>query len=133
MKPFGGLWRREPGVYHLRMGGCSGCSEMVDSMLRDGARTARPAECSSPRHADAVIVTGLWTPQLAGPALKVISQAPRPIRLLVVGECALGGGLTAAWTKWDESVLSHLEADLQIAGCPVEPVAVLEGVRRVSG
>lgn len=114
------------------MGGCSGCSEMVDSMLRDGARAARPAECSSPRHAEVVIVTGLWTPQLAGPALRVISQAPRPLRALAVGDCALGGGVAAAWTERAGCVLSHLEADLRIAGCPVEPAAVLEGVRRAS-
>ena len=133
VNPFAFLRRRGPGVFHLRMGGCNGCAEMVDAVLRDAKSTA-PVECSSPRHAEVVVVTGFWAPELALAALRVISQAPSTCRLVVAGDCALGRGFLVERLKLGEVKASlRIEPDLEIAGCPVETGALLEGVRRVAG
>jgi len=123
---------REPAVFHVRMGGCGGCCEVVDSVLRDG-RGARGRECSSPRHAEVVIVSGCWTEDLSDAAARVISQAPVTRKLVVVGDCALGLGFVAQRIRHGQTVSSRFEPDLEIAGCPADAATVLEGVRRVTG
>jgi hypothetical protein len=64
-------------VFHVRIGCCGACGDMVDAVLRDSFKGRPPvAECDSPRHAGLIIVSGMWNEGLAGPALDVISQAP---------------------------------------------------------
>lgn len=133
MSPPGASRHGKPAVFHVRMGGCSGCGEMVDHAMRDGRSRGRPVECSTPRHADVLVVTGLWLPELAGPALDVISQAPSRRRLVVAGDCALGRGLVCLRLKTSETVSSHLASDLEISGCPIAAADFVEGVRRVVG
>ena len=132
MNPLAVLWRKQTDVFHLRMGGCSGCAEMVDMVLRDGRWPGGSHECSSPRHAALLIVTGLWTPGLADSALAVVSQAPVTRRVLAAGDCALGRGIIAGCGRPGHRATAPLEPDLEITGCPVEAAAVSEAVRRVS-
>jgi len=106
---------------------------MVDRLLRDRPVTSQRGkmhqwglapvvhfvECSSPRHADVVVVTGEWTEGLAGPALAVLDQAPVSSKLVVVGDCALGQGPFALRLKTAGSITDFAEPDLEIVGCPV--------------
>ena len=120
-------------VFHVRLGCCGACGDMVDAVLRDSFK-GRPsvAECASPRHAGLIIVSGMWNEGLAGPALDVISQAPDAAKVLVVGDCALGRGLLAEKLGRVEAVSTHVEADAEVLGCPVSIGAISEGVRNVT-
>lgn len=120
-------------VFHVRLGCCGGCGDMVDAMLRDSFE-GRPAvaECASPRHAGLVIISGLWNEGLAGPALDVIAQAPDAAKVLVVGDCALGRGLLAGRLSRIESASAYVEADAEVMGCPVSVEAIGEGVKNVT-
>jgi Ni,Fe-hydrogenase III small subunit len=106
---------------------------MVDSLLSDRPLTRQRGrmhqwglapvvhfvECSSPRQADVVVVTGEWNEEVAGPALAVLDQAPAASKLVVVGDCALGQGPFALRLKTTGSIVDDAQPDLEIAGCPV--------------
>ena len=133
MSPPAFLVPGRPCVFHVRMGGCGGCTEMVDAALRDGRGFRRLCECTSPRHAEAAVVTGCWTDELAEAASRVISQAPAGGSLVVVGDCALGLGFITERARLTRSVLEAFDADLEVAGCPIDVAEFVEGVRRVAG
>lgn len=103
----------------------------MDDMLRDGW-PAIALECSSPRHAGLVVVTGCWTPELGGAGLEVIAQAPSTRRLALVGDCALGRGFIAEVLGLAGGVGERVTPDLLVPGCPVSFESLVEGVRDVA-
>jgi len=120
-------------VFHVRIGCCGACGDMVDAVLRDSFKGRSPvAECDSPRHAGLIIVSGMWNEGLAGPALDVISQAPDAVKVLVAGDCAIGRGLLAERLGRMEPVSMHVATDAEVLGCPVSLEALSEGVRNVT-
>jgi formate hydrogenlyase subunit 7 len=120
-------------VFHLRLGGCGGCADMVDAALRGRGRgTPVAVECSSPRQAALVIVTGVWSEGLASSARAVVAQAPRGARILAVGDCSGGLGELADSLGGIESAAEQLAAGAVVRGCPPSVREVLEGVRDVS-
>jgi Ni,Fe-hydrogenase III small subunit len=125
--------RGEPGVFHLRMGGCGGCAEMVDSALRDGYGPRLLAECSSPRHSGTLVVTGCWTGNLAVSVERVIAQAPPGARLVVVGDCAMGYGFVFDRGRLSGSIRDEHDVYAEIEGCPVERADFLEVMGNVPG
>lgn len=134
MNPLDVFYARELGVFHLRMAGCNGCGEVIDATLRGRTRGAcRIVECSSPRHADLIVVSGCWTPGLSEAALAVISQAPERRILIAAGDCATGSGTIAETFKTGRTVADYMEVDLETEGCPVRIEGFTEGVRRVTG
>jgi Ni,Fe-hydrogenase III small subunit len=130
-KAFGkALW-----VYHANTGACNGCDiEVIDVLTpyydaeRFGIRLV-----GSPRHADAVLVCGPVTRQVA-PALKrLLAAVPEPRLVFAVGSCATGGG------SWFDTynVLGGADkvipVDFYIPGCPPRPEAILYGVALALG
>ncbi|MHB8894765.1 MAG: NADH-quinone oxidoreductase subunit B family protein [Candidatus Geothermincolia bacterium] len=120
-------------VFHIRLGGCGGCGDIVDAMLRDRYK-GRPSvfECSSPRHASLFIVSGMWSEGAEGPVREVIAQAPEGTRILVAGDCALGRGLLAGSLEGMIAVAERIDVDAKVAGCPFTLAALGEGVRDVT-
>lgn len=106
---------------------------MVDMLLRGaGAGRLGVAECGTPRHAGLLVVTGAWNRGQARAATEVVGQAPGSVRVLVVGDCALGGGLLLEASREPESVREHVSADLEVAGCPIEAEEFMEAIRRAA-
>jgi Ni,Fe-hydrogenase III small subunit len=133
MNPLSVLWRRRMDVFHVRMGGCSGCAQVVDSALRNGRWPGRLGECSSPRHASLIVVSGLWTPGLTGPALDVISQAPEGCLVLLAGDCALGTGTFGTRGSQGVEAPPGGAQRVRISGCPLSEGSLREAVHRVEG
>lgn len=129
MNPLAYLLVKKRCAFHLRLGGCGGCSAVVDAALRDRCR-GRPllVECPSPRQADLLIVSGSWSEGLIRPALKVLMQAPTGTSVVLAGDCARSRGEVA-----DRLGLMLPPAELEVAaavgGCPLEVESLLEGVR----
>lgn len=122
-------------VYHANTGACNGCDiEVIDVLTpyydaeRFGIKLV-----GSPRHADAILVCGPVTRQVA-PALKrLIEAVPRPRLIFAIGSCATGGG------SWFDTynVLGGADkvipVDFYIPGCPPRPEAILYGVALALG
>lgn len=122
-------------VYQTNAGSCNGCDiEILDTLTpyydaeRFGIRLV-----GTPRHADALLVTGAVSRQVC-PRLKRLYEAvPEPKLVIAVGACAVGGGI------WHDSysllggVDKVLPVDVHIPGCPPRPEAILFGVATALG
>lgn len=122
-------------VRHVDAGSCNGCEIEVGSAFgpvydveRYGARLV-----ASPRHADVVLVTGVVTRNMLEPLRRTVEATPRPRLVLAVGDCARSCGVFSGAYGVAGAVSDGVEVDIEVAGCPPEPAAVVEALRRVTG
>ena len=125
---------KRTGVFHVRLGCCGGCGDLVDVVLRDRFEgRPRVFECESPRHAGLLVVTGLWSPGLTEAALEVIEQAPTGRKVVLVGDCALGRGPLSGIVRAGAELPGSMEPDAAIEGCPVYIKTICERIADVAG
>ncbi len=122
-------------VRHVDAGSCNGCEIEVGAAFgpvydaeRYGARLV-----ASPRHADAVLVTGVVTRNMAEPLRRTVEATPRPRVVLAVGDCAVDCGLFARGHAVVGPASSVVDVDLEVRGCPPEPEQIVAALRRVTG
>src|ERR1044071_1885704 len=77
-------------VRHVDAGSCNGCEIEISGAFgpvydaeRFGARLV-----ASPRHADALLVTGVVTRNMADPLRNTVSATPQPRVVIACGDCA---------------------------------------------
>jgi Ni,Fe-hydrogenase III small subunit len=122
-------------VYHANAGSCNGCDiEILDVLTpyydceRFGIKLVH-----TPRHADALLVTGPVTRQVRERLLRLYEAVPDPKLVIAVGTCASGGGI------WFDSYATCggldkvLPVNIYIPGCPPRPEAILYGVAEALG
>ncbi len=119
---------------HLDAGSCNGCEQELTAL------TSRYYDMqqfgldlvASPRHADALVVTGPVTDTMKEPLRKTWNAVPRPKRLVAFGDCAAGCGVFQEAYASHGGVAAAFEApDLVIPGCPPQPADVLKQIRRL--
>jgi formate hydrogenlyase subunit 7 len=122
-------------VRHVDAGSCNGCEIEVGSAFgpvydaeRYGARLV-----ASPRHADVLLVTGVVTHNMREPLRRTVEATPRPRLVLAVGDCARNCGMFSEGYGVVGAVHEVVDVDLEVPGCPPEPAAVVEALRRVTG
>lgn len=122
-------------IRHVDAGSCNGCEVEIGSVFgpvydaeRYGARLV-----ASPRHADALLVTGPVTRNMAEPLRRTVEATPRPRMVVAVGDCARGCGVFARAYGVVGAVSEVAPVDLEIAGCPPRPEAIVEGLRKLTG
>ncbi len=109
-------------------GGCAACELDANvlgtpawDMARFGIRFA-----ASPRHADAVYLTGPISKNMQLALDKTYAAMPEPRFMIAAGACAISGGLYEKGTY-------PAEPDLYIPGCPPHPATTLEALLRFVG
>lgn len=122
-------------VRHVDAGSCNGCEVEIGSAFgpvydaeRYGARLV-----ASPRHADALLVTGPVTRNMAEPLRRTYDAVPGPKAVVAVGDCARDCGVFAGAYGVAGAVGDVVPVDLEIAGCPPRPEAIVEGLRKLTG
>ncbi len=119
-------------LYVLRVdtGSCNGCEIEIFAALtplfdveRFGVRIV-----VSPRHADALMVTGPVTRQFKPVLVRAYNMAPDPKVVIAVGSCGCGGGIWYNSYAVYGGVDSVIPVDVYIPGCPPHPAALLQGV-----
>lgn len=109
-------------------GGCAACELDANvlgtpawDMGRFGIRFV-----ASPRHADAIYLTGPISENMQLALDKTYAATPDPKFLIAAGACAISGGL------YKQGKLP-VEPALFIPGCPPHPAVTLEALRRFTG
>ncbi len=83
---------------------------------------------ASPRHADAVVVTGPISRNMRTATLTTYEAMPAPKAVIAVGACAISGGPFTGSPEVSEGLESLLPVDLFIPGCPAHPLTNLHAL-----
>jgi Ni,Fe-hydrogenase III small subunit len=120
---------------HVDAGSCNGCELEVASTFgpvydaeRFGVRLV-----ASPRHADALLVTGPVTQNMAVPLIKTLEATPAPKLVIALGDCALNCGAFRGGYGVVGAVGDVVDVDAEIPGCPPDPATILRALRRLGG
>lgn len=120
---------------NVSAGGCSACelelgasSNVNFDMGRYGLDVV-----ASPRHADALILTGPVTANMAYALSETWEAIPEPKCLILAGACAISGGLFVSGDALDRSWLEGIETALYIPGCPAHPLSIIHAIMSLLG
>ena len=120
---------------HVDAGSCNGCELEIASAFgpvydaeRYGLRLV-----ASPRHADALLVTGPVTRNMADPLRRTYEATPAPKRVVAVGDCALNCGVFAGGHGVEGAVGDVVPVDVEVPGCPPTPDALIAALRGLTG
>jgi formate hydrogenlyase subunit 7 len=120
---------------HVDCGSCNGCELEIAgafSSVYDGERFGARI-VASPRHADALIATGVVTRNMHQPLLNTLKSIPAPRVVIAVGDCAIDGGAFAGGYAVVGSVVDVIPVDVQVPGCPPTPTQIITALRTVTG
>lgn len=122
-------------IRHVDAGSCNGCEVEISGAFgpvydaeRFGARLV-----ASPRHADALLVTGVVTRNMADPLRNTVDATPRPRVVIACGDCALHRGAFADAYGVVGAVGDVVPVDVEIPGCPPTPDQIVSALRSVTG
>ena len=114
---------------HVDAGSCNGCELEIASAFgpvydaeRYGLRLV-----ASPRHADALLVTGPVTRNMADPLRKTYE------RVVAIGDCARNCGVFAGGHGVEGAVGDIVPVDVEVPGCPPTPEALIVALRGLTG
>jgi len=121
-------------IRHVDAGSCNGCEVEISGAFgpvydaeRYGARLV-----ASPRHADALLVTGVVTRNMAEPLRRTLEATPLPRAVIACGDCALNRGVFAGAYGVVGAVGDVVDVDVEIPGCPPSPDEIVAALRSVT-
>jgi Ni,Fe-hydrogenase III small subunit len=119
---------RSLAVRHVDAGSCNACeheltaaSNPYHDLQRFGIDIV-----ASPRHADALLITGPVTAHMREPLLAAYAAMPQPRLVAALGDCALGRGVLGSADALAGAVEDILPVDIRIPGCPPAPDTIAE-------
>ena len=124
------IFRRSLAIREVDTGSCNACEMEMNALLnpvydaeRFGIHIA-----ASPRHADALVVTGPVTVNMERALKDVYKQTPDPKIVIALGDCAINCGLFKDSYAVTGPVDRHVPVDVRIPGCPPRPAEILEAL-----
>lgn len=116
-------------------GGCNGCEMELNASSNVNFDIGRFGIdiVASPRHADGIIITGPITENMAFALEETYESTPNPKIIILMGSCAISGGLFARSEAVRRDFLDKRQPDLYLPGCPVHPLTLINGILRFLG
>jgi Ni,Fe-hydrogenase III small subunit len=122
-------------IRHVDAGSCNGCELEAHALMNPyyniegiGIRFV-----ASPRHADALLVTGPVTRHMLVALRRTYDAMPQPKLFIAAGDCACGNGVFGENYATIGAVDRVLPIDVRIPGCPPSPGALLQGILAALG
>jgi Ni,Fe-hydrogenase III small subunit len=88
---------------------------------------------ASPRHADALLVTGVVTHNMRDALIDTFVATPEPKLVIAMGDCACDGGMFREGYGVAGTVRDFVPVDVELRGCPPTPDQIVETLRKVTG
>jgi Ni,Fe-hydrogenase III small subunit len=118
---------RSLNIRYVDTGSCGACESEVISAnnpIYDLPRFGI-SFVASPRHADALLVTGCLSRNMLIALRKTYEAMPEPKFVITFGDCALDGGVFKDSYYVQGAVKSILPVVLHISGCPPTPLELI--------
>jgi Ni,Fe-hydrogenase III small subunit len=120
-------------IREVDTGSCNGCEMEMNALMnpvydaeRFGIHIA-----ASPRHADALVVTGPVTVNMERALKDVYRSTPDPKLVIALGDCACDCGMFKSSYAVTGPVERHIPVDVKIQGCPPRPPEILNVLLKV--
>jgi len=127
------LFGRSLKLRQVSAGGCNACEadlNVLGTLTFDLGRFGIQF-VASPRHADALLVTGPMTKNMQSALLDTYAAIPEPKLVIASGACAIAGGPFQGSSEANNGIGDLLPVDLYIPGCPPHPYTALDGLLRL--
>ena len=124
------LFGRSLQLRQVSAGGCNACEADLNVLATPFFDLSRFGInfVASPRHADAIVVTGPISRNMKTALLKTHEAIPEPKAVIAVGSCALTGGPFRGSPEIIGGLDKLLPVDLFIPGCPPHPLTNLHAL-----
>ncbi|MCQ8278744.1 hypothetical protein NFI95_09795 [Acetobacteraceae bacterium KSS8] len=116
-------------VMQIRAGGCGGCALEIEAV---SLREAGLSLTQHPGHADILLVSGAAGPEMRRAVEAAWAGMAEPKQLVLVGDCAIGGGPFAGGYAGIEGFGLRLPAVLAVPGSPPHPAEILAALRSLT-
>ncbi|MEM0139297.1 MAG: NADH:ubiquinone oxidoreductase [Ferroplasma sp.] len=111
-------------LYPIDSGTCGACNIEFTSLFAPqyDINRFKIFMANTPRHADALVVMGVYTENMEKVIENAYNAMPEPKIIIGIGSCALSGGIigTAVAKKYS----------IEIAGCPPSPENIINAINR---
>jgi len=123
-------FKRSFKIRQVSAGGCNGCEQEIYASQNVNFNFQRFGIdiVASPRHADAIMITGPITKNMSRALEDAYNSIPKPKIIILVGTCSISGGIFAKSEAIDRKFLEDKEIDLYIPGCPPHPLTIVNGL-----
>ena len=129
------LFGRSLRMRQVSAGGCNACELELNAVLNVNFDFARYGIewVASPRHADALVLTGPLTKNMAEAVRLAWDAMPDPRFVVAVGACAISGGLYADAPTLARELLADVAPLVFVAGCPPHPLTFVNAIMQLLG
>lgn len=127
---FSRLFGRSLKMRQVSAGGCNACELELNASanVNFDAQRFGIEWVASPRHADALVITGPLTRTMRDAVRLCWDAMPEPRFLVAVGACAISGGLYEGAAGVDRSFLESVGPALFVPGCPPHPLTFVNAL-----
>jgi Ni,Fe-hydrogenase III small subunit len=122
-------------IREVDTGSCNGCEMEMNALMnpvydaeRFGIHIA-----ASPRHADALVVTGPVSVNMEKALKDAYRTTPDPKLVIALGDCAIHCGVFKGSYAVTGPVEKHIPVDIKIPGCPPRPAEILNALQVIMG
>lgn len=125
------VFGRALAIREVDAGSCNGCELEIHALNNPyfnlegiGIRFV-----ASPRHADALLVTGPVSKHMAEALRRTYDATPEPKLVIAVGDCGACGGVFGenSYASFG-AVANVIPVDVVVPGCPPTPTALMRGI-----
>jgi len=130
-KPF----RNSLAIREVDTGSCNACEMEMNALANPVYDVERFGIhiVASPRHADALVVTGPVTVNMERALKDVYEQTPDPKIVIALGDCAINCGVFKGSYAVTGPVDRHIPVDVRISGCPPRPAEIIKALAELRG
>jgi Ni,Fe-hydrogenase III small subunit len=129
-RAIGARFSRSLAIRHVDAGSCNGCELEIHALANPYHDIERFGVhfVASPRHADALLVTGPVSRHMETALRRTWRATPSPKFVIAAGGCACDGGEFGVSYASCGAVENVIPVDVRIPGCPPEPLDLIKGL-----